>query len=217
MVNRVIERYKRDDSEFDRAVAFIDATFALALTLLVTTLDLHPKPDAWDSVSSFYDGLGTQLVAFAISFLVIAGYWLSHFRLIAGFTAIDLRNIVVNLLLIATVVILPFACESAGDPAINDLPIPTVLLAVNAAAVSAAFTLVYVQARQRGLLKVDPTRANFLWTALAFLAPAVVFLASVPIALLVSPTAAQLSWLALVVVNPIFGVASSRSKQPSSS
>jgi uncharacterized membrane protein len=216
MVNRVIERYQRDDSEFDRAVAFIDGTFAVALTLLVTTLDLHPEPKAWDSVSAFYDGLGAQLVAFGISFLVIAGYWLSHYRLIATFTAIDLRNIVVNLLLIATVVILPFSCESAGEPAINDLPIPTVLLAVNVAAVSAAFTLVYAQARQRGLLRVDPSQSKFFWTALAFLTPAIVFLASVPIALLVSPTAAQLSWLALVVVNPIIGVAGTRSKQPAS-
>ena len=33
-------RYSRDESEFDRAVAFIDAAFALALTLLVTSLDI---------------------------------------------------------------------------------------------------------------------------------------------------------------------------------
>ena len=145
---------------------------------------------------------------------MIAGYWLSHYRLMATFTAIDLRVIVVNLVLLATIVILPFSTESAGDPSINDLPIPTVLLALNVAAVSSAFTLLYVQARRRGLLKVDPTPREFRWTALAFLVPALVFLASVPIALLVSVAAAQLSWLALLVVNPIIGVASTRSRQP---
>ena len=37
-------RYSRDQSEFDRAIGFVDATFALALTLLVTTLDVdHPR------------------------------------------------------------------------------------------------------------------------------------------------------------------------------
>jgi uncharacterized membrane protein len=36
-------RYSRDESEFDRAVAFIDAAFALALTLLVTSLDIEPQ------------------------------------------------------------------------------------------------------------------------------------------------------------------------------
>lgn len=213
MASPVIERYRRDDSEFDRAVAFIDATFAVALTLLVTTLDLRPAPKAWNSVGAFYDGLGSQLVAFGISFVIIAGYWLSHYRLMATFKALDLRVIVVNLVLLATIVILPFSTESAGDPNINDLPIPTVLLAVNVAAVSSAFTLLYVQARRRDLLKVEPTTREYRLTALAFLVPAIIFLASVPIALLVSVSAAQLSWLALVAVNPIVGVASSRSRQ----
>jgi uncharacterized membrane protein len=215
MANPIVERYHRDDSEFDRAVAFIDATFAVALTLLVTTLDLRPQPKAWNSLGAFYDGLGSQLVAFGISFVIIAGYWLSHYRLMATFRALDLRVIVVNLLLLATIVILPFSTESAGDPNINGLPIPTVLLAANVAAVSSAFTLLYVLARNRGLLKVDPPPREFRFTAISFLAPALVFLASIPIAIWVSVTAAQLSWLALVFINPIVGSAATRSK-PSS-
>jgi uncharacterized membrane protein len=39
-------RYSRDESEFDRAVAFIDAAFALALTLLVTSLDIDDRASA---------------------------------------------------------------------------------------------------------------------------------------------------------------------------
>jgi hypothetical protein len=34
-------RYSCDASEFDRAIAFVDATFALAMTRLVTTLEVH--------------------------------------------------------------------------------------------------------------------------------------------------------------------------------
>ena len=41
--------YERDDVEFSRATAFFDATYALATTLLVTTLD--PGPDGWSSWS----------------------------------------------------------------------------------------------------------------------------------------------------------------------
>jgi uncharacterized membrane protein len=216
MANGVIERYKRDDAEFDRAVAFIDATFAVALTLLVTTLDLGSEPKSWDSLSSFYDGLGSQLVAFAISFLVIAGYWLSHYRLMATFSAIDIPVIVVNLVLLAAIVILPFSTESAGNPDINDLPLPTVMLAVNIAAVSTAFTLLYVLARRRGLLRKDPAPREFTWSALSFLTPAVVFLVSVPIAVLATPGLAQLSWLSLLVVNPIVGAGGKRSTQASS-
>jgi uncharacterized membrane protein len=210
VATRVLERYRRDDSEFDRAVAFIDATFAVALTLLVTTLDLSSEPSAWDSLDHFYDAMGSQLVAFAISFLVIAAYWMAHYRLFASFGAIDLRLLVWNLFLLAMIVILPFTTEAAGDPEINDLPLPTAVLAVNIAAVSAAFTLIYVMARRRGLLRVMPSQREYTWRVLTFIAPGVVFLVSVPVAYLASPAAAALVWLSLAVINPLLGMAITR-------
>ena len=82
-------RYSRDDSEFDRAIGFIDATFALALTLLITTLQIPDDATAWESLGSLDDALGAQLVAFAIAFVVISGYWLRHHRMVASFSAID--------------------------------------------------------------------------------------------------------------------------------
>ena len=160
MAVQVPERYLRDDSEFDRAVAFIDATFAVALTLLVTTLDIKSDPASWDTLAHFYDAMGSQLVAFAISFVVIAMYWVAHYRLVASFGAIDIRLITVNLFLLAAIVILPFTTESAGDPAVDQLPLPAVVLSVNLAAVSIAFTLIYVIARDRGLLRVEHSRAS---------------------------------------------------------
>src|SRR5262249_34335305 len=121
---QVPERYQRDDAEFGRAVAFIDATFAVALTLLVTTLDIKSDPKSWNSLAHFYDAMGSQLVAFAISFVVIALYWVSHYRLMSSFGSIDLRLIVLNLFLLAAIVVLPFTTESAGDPAVDHLPLP---------------------------------------------------------------------------------------------
>jgi uncharacterized membrane protein len=199
------ERYLRDDSEFDRAIAFIDATFAVALTLLVTTLDIKSDPASWDTLGHFYDAMGSQLVAFAISFVVIALYWVAHYRLVASFAAIDVRLIVANLVLLAAVVILPFTTESAGDPAVEHLPLPTVVLAVDLAAVSIAFTLVYVIARDRGLLRAAHDRGEFHWRVALLLAPGMVFLASVPVAYAVDPGVARLTWLSLFVVNPFLG------------
>jgi uncharacterized membrane protein len=215
VVTKLRERYTRDGSEFDRAIAFIDATFALALTLLVTTLDLSSRPSDWSSLGEFYDAMGTQLLAFAIAFVVISAYWLSHYRIVAACDEIDLGLIIANLVLVATVVIVPFTTESVGDPAINDLPLPTALLAVNAAAVCLAFTLVYVVARRRGALHVMPTQREFAWNLVAFTGPTVVFLVSIPIAYGVSPVAAQLSWLTLLVVNPLLGQAGVRARRSS--
>jgi len=47
------------------------------------------------------------------------------------------------------------------------------------------------------------------------LVPAAVFLASVPIAYLVSPGVARLSWLSLLVVNPAVGAVMQRARRRS--
>jgi uncharacterized membrane protein len=213
----VPERYRRDDAEFDRAIAFIDGTFAVALTLLVTTLDVRSDPKAWNSLAHFYDAMGSQLIAFAISFVVIALYWVAHYRLVATFGAIDLRLIVINLFLLAAIVVVPFATESAGNPAVDDLPLPAVVLSVNLAAVSIAFTLIYVIARERGLLRVEHSQREFRWRVALFVAPGVVFLASIPVAYAADPGLARLTWLALAVINPFLGRGMSRALAAESS
>ena len=100
-MDRQVVRYQRDDQEFGRAIGFFDATYALALTLLVTTLDVPDPPSAWDGVRALWDTIGPQFLAFGISFVVIASYWLAHFRLVRTLAAIDQLTILANLVLIA--------------------------------------------------------------------------------------------------------------------
>ncbi len=199
-------RYGRESSEFDRAIGFVDATFALALTLLVTGIEVGGHAaSVWSSIGSLGDEVGYQFIAFAISFAVIASYWLEHHRLIARFAAIDVPVIVANLALIAAVVLLPFSTKSVGDPDVVGLPLPVAVLAVNVAAVSGLQTLVYVLALRRRLLASPPDPPEVFEQVASGLAPALVFLVSIPIAYLVTPKAAQLIWIALLVVNPAIG------------
>jgi uncharacterized membrane protein len=191
--------WTRDAPEFDRAIGFIDATFALALTLLVTTLEVDDA-SAWTSLDALADAVGAQFIAFAIAFVVIAGYWLRHHRLVASFAAIDTGLIVANLALVAAIVLLPFSTRSVGDPGVEDLPLPTAVLAVNVAAASILHAAVFALAWRRGLLASNPEGADPSDYLLASLAPAAVFLASIPVAYLASPVAAQLCWLALIPV-----------------
>lgn len=203
-------RYSREQSEFDRALAFIDATFALALTLLITTLDIGNRSKAFKSLSNLYAAVGPQFLAFLIAFAVIAGYWFAHHRMVASFVAMDSRTLVANIFLIGAVVLLPFTTSSVGDPGVAELPLPTVLMAVDVAAVSVLFTLVWVMAA-RGELLVDKPSAQERFQRLANgLAPAVVFLLSVPIAYLAEPYVARLFWLSLLVVAPAIGVMAAR-------
>lgn len=145
-------RYSRERSEFDRAIGFIDATVALALTLLITSINVPNPSKAFKSVSALYAAAGAQFIAFLIAFAVIASYWLAHHRLVASFVAIDNRTLVTNLFLIAAVVLLPFSTSSIGDPGVAHFPLPTVLMAINVSVVSALFTLMWVMAARGDLL-----------------------------------------------------------------
>jgi uncharacterized membrane protein len=194
-------RYSREESEFDRAIGFFDATFALALTLLVTTLDVSGDRSVWESLGSLDDEVGSQFIAFAIAFALIANYWLVHHRLIASFDALDTPVIVANLFLIAAVVLLPFSTEAVGDPEIDDLALPTAVFALDVAAASMMLTIIYWLAWKRDLFRSRPSRAELHANLIASVVPAVIFVVSIPIAYLASATAAKLSWLSLIILN----------------
>jgi len=194
-------RYARGQGEFDRAIGFVDATFALALTLLVTTLDVGHPHLAFTSIGALDDAVGQQFVTFVIAFAVIASYWLQHHKLIASVGAIDYTIIVVNLFLIAAIVLLPFSTQSVGDPGVEDLPLPTVIMAVNILAASVLHTLVYVVAVRRNLLSTVPSRGAVEYNVVNGLAAAVVFAASVPVAYLTSPITARIVWVSLIPIS----------------
>jgi uncharacterized membrane protein len=196
-------RYTRDQSEFDRAIAFFDATFALALTLLATTLDIGDRAKAFASLSSLRDAVGAQLITFLIAFAVVATFWLQHHQMVASWVAIEVRTIVANLCLVASIVLLPFSTNAVGDPSVENLPLPTVLMAVNVAAVAILFTVVWAVAAERGLIDPSPGARERLDTVIRGLVPAVVFLASIPVAYLVAPDIARLLWVVLLVLNPV--------------
>jgi uncharacterized membrane protein len=169
----------------------------------------------WDDVGALREAVGAQFLAFAISFAVIASYWLAHHQMVASFVAIDNPVIVLNLLLVGAIVVLPFSTEAVGNPGLDDLPLPTALLALNVAAASALHTSVYVIARRRALLDPRPTRDEFAATVRDGLAPAAVFLISIPIAYVTTPTVAQLSWLSLVVIRPLAARRTSKAREGS--
>ena len=206
-------RYPRDVSEFDRAIAFIDGTFAVALTLLITTLDIGDRRAAFASLSALADAVGPQFIAFLVAFAVIAGYWLMHHRMVSSFVALDTRTIVVNLFLLAAIVLLPFSTDAVGDPGVADLALPTVVMAINVAVVSSLYMLVWVSASGRALLDHTPDARERRLTVIDGLTPAVVFLVSVPLACFVSPGLARLSWLSLLVVNPLVGTLTARARR----
>lgn len=197
MARSVTGRFERETDEFGRGVSFLDALFAFALTLLVTTLDVPPD-DAWASLDALRHALGAPLIAFALSFAVIAAFWRAHHQLLQRFAALDDRLITLNLVLAAAVVLLPFTTESLGATQDTGYVLPVVLYAANVGLASLVLTVIALHGLRAELLHERTDRALLRATALAGLVRPLVFLGSIPVALVAGPLPGQLTWIALL-------------------
>lgn len=108
---------RRNHSFVERTVAFSDGVAAIAITLLVLPLvDLEP-PDLehgqtiGDAVRANQDAL----LAFAITFVVIASLWFAHTRVFATVGSTDGVIAWANMAYLLSVVVLPFAASWLQD------------------------------------------------------------------------------------------------------
>jgi uncharacterized membrane protein len=204
--------FARGTTEFERALGFFDATYAVALTLLVTTLDGYDVPGTWADPAALWAAIGTQVVAFFIAFAVVAFYWRSNHAFVGQLNHLSGRLLTVNIVLLAFIVLLPFSTDAMGQ---FQEPLATAVFAGNVAVISSMEAVMSVLAWREGLMSAPPSRQRMRLNLVLQLIPAAVFLASIPVAYLVSSPAARLSWLSLVILNPMVGVlVSRRAAQP---
>jgi uncharacterized membrane protein len=194
-------RFGRDALEFARAVTFFDAIFAFAVTLLITTVDDF-SPEAWASLDALWESNGPSLFAFAISFVVVVSFWRANHRTVTGFAALDGRAILQNCMVMFGVVLIPFATEALGK---LDLPLPVAVYAVVISATYLMQSFVLLDADRRGLRGTRMTSPERRWAVGQAAVLPLVFLGSIPVAYLVSPSWAQRCWIILAVIYPVLG------------
>lgn len=197
--------YRRDSAEFDRALAFFDAIYGFSLTLLVANIDI-PPPRAWRSLAALLDhGLGTQLLGFLISFVVIVAFWYSNHQLVARLSGLNSGVVMVNVITAGLVIFIPFSTQGISDPATADLPLPNVLYAVNISLAILSQIAMFELAGRRALVTdPDPPAARRARLLDSLLKPTV-FLGSIPVAYAASGNAAKWCWLVLAVAGPLTG------------
>lgn len=181
--------------EFSRIVNFSDAVYAIAMTLLALDLRILRIPGDADDPAAMWSALGDlvpQLVAFGVGFVLLARYWLAHHDFVARLGAFDSRLIGLNLVYLGFVALLPFPTALIGEFESN--PVSGVLFAAALAAISSIETVMFVHARRAGLLDPTPSPELYRWERAASLAPAAMFVVTMPLAAL-SPTIMLLSWL----------------------
>ncbi len=196
--------FPRDSLEFGRAVNLIDAIFGFSLTLLVTTLDVPPA-QAWKSLRDVLNtGLGEQLLAFVVSFVVVVGFWISNHQMLSSFRALDAATMRVCIYLVGLVIFIPFTTKTISDPDPDRLPLPTAVYAANIAAIVLATVALVLIGRARGLAdRSEPVSGLIIHS----LVVAAVFLISIPVAYRLGPGNAKWCWLSLLVISPLVDVA----------
>jgi uncharacterized membrane protein len=111
----------RTDRGLSRLVNFSDATVAIALTLLVLPLaDIAPEITKAGGVGTLFTEHWSAFLAFAISFAVIARFWVVHhqvFDWVVGYTP---SIVWINFVWLASIVFLPFATNVLSYSPTND-------------------------------------------------------------------------------------------------
>lgn len=98
----------------DRVIAFSDGVMAIAITLLILPLtEIEAGPDS--SLSTVVVENQNALLAFALSFAVIANYWTIHHEIFRAVRRHDSRLVVLNMLWLAAIVFLPFPTALIAD------------------------------------------------------------------------------------------------------
>lgn len=105
---------RRTERGFERMLFFSDAVVAIAISLLILPLVDIVSDDAV-GVRDLLDDHGGQLFAFALSFVVIAQYWVVHHKLFEDVTGYTPGIMWANLLWLASIVFLPLPTEMLGN------------------------------------------------------------------------------------------------------
>jgi uncharacterized membrane protein len=179
----------------DRVIAFSDGVFAIAITLLVLNFKLPDLsgPDLDDELfHAISDDWGLWF-SFALSFAIIARFWVAHHRLSMLLRRIDHHFLVLNLVLLAFIVVLPYPTEILGE---YGNPTAVAVYATAMTLTGLASGVLWSYALRAGLMdsRVDDRWAKHS-VLRGFMIP-IFFGVSIPLAF-VSTTLAEVLWAGL--------------------
>jgi len=115
----------------NRIEALTDGIFAVAMTLLVLDIKppLHLRFETNEALVEHLSVLEHSFVMYAISFVVLAMFWMGHHLQFHFVRHVDRQLLWINLVFLLVAVVVPFSTNLVGDH--GHLQLPVVLYAVN--------------------------------------------------------------------------------------
>jgi uncharacterized membrane protein len=190
----------------NRLEAMVDGIFAIAMTILVLGIN-PPRPavsQAQGMLPGLIFGLIPQFFIFVAAFLIIASFWLSHHRQFHFVRTVDPRLLWINILLLISIVFIPFSTDVAGD--YPEVQIAVLLFHINIIIVGIIFVYQIFYISKSGHLCDPEADKNFLQLHLlqSPLIPGVAFAAA--IVSFVVPPVSLLVYLIIPIIGYYFGV-----------
>lgn len=169
----------------ERVVFFSDAVFAIAVTLLVLDIRL-PEGTTDANLTERVVELVPKLGAFAISFVLVVGAWLAHFRRFRLVHRYDPALIRINLVLMFLICLVPFPTAVFSEHAV---PVATAMYGGCLGLIFIVQAWALRSAYRRGLLdpRVDDAWcrarvAEMLWIGIPFVSAIALAWISQPLA-----------------------------------
>jgi uncharacterized membrane protein len=183
--------------EADRVLAFSDAIFAIAITLLTLNLEVRPGLHGDDFTSALHQVL-PALGAYVLSFVILGQLWLAHHRIFGVIARVDYTVLVRNLVFLGLIAIMPFPVRLLSDYTRRPLAVAIYAVAfITAMQLQRLIWLDVTRPEHRELLR-EPVpaevRDGFGRVLLGML---VVFGAAVPVGMF-APRYATLVWAVII-------------------
>lgn len=187
--------------EIARIAAFSDGVLSVAITLLVLNIEVPLLPENrvdGELPRRLFD-LWPDVLAYGISFAVIGRFWIVHHRFFASLVGFDGRLVTLNFVFLAFVVLIPFTSELLGRYGEHSSAVVAFAAILTCVALTNWSMHRYAVAHE--LVHPDARTAGAAFGDVRALAIPGVFFVSIPVGL-VSPAAAQVLWVAIVLVHP---------------
>src|SRR3984885_6121245 len=136
----------------DRTEGISDGVFAVALTLLI--LDVKLPEGGVNELVHNLGAIAPRLGTFALSFAIVAYYWLVHHLIFASLRGVKVALIWANMLFLFTIAVLPFSTAVLGRYALA--PVALAMYGANLAACTSTLAGVWFVA-DRSHITEQPT------------------------------------------------------------
>src|SRR5438128_11760955 len=98
--------------ETGRVEAFSDGVFAIAITLLILTIE---PPSRGEHLGHELLRLWPSYLAYGVSFLTVGIMWVNHHTIFRHFARVDRPLLLLNILLLMLIAFVPFRTRAAAE------------------------------------------------------------------------------------------------------